>query len=144
MSTVLLLPGKGILSKAHDLNGWNFIACLFRLQLPESLPPSFRGSAVRYSYQLEAKAIFAAQSWAGTPMSTAPSTEFKKQLSLPPAPETPAQQSTQAHAAASSQGHPPVARHPSRSAVKPNAGQQQRRAPGAVQIKTPIHIWPAV
>ena len=111
------------------------------------MPPSFRGSAVRYLYQLEAKATFAPQSWAGTPMSTAPSTEFNTQLSIPTAPETPAQQSSSD--ASALHGHPPVSRHPLRgNSVRPNTtregGQQQRRGPGVVHVKAPIHIWPAV
>ncbi|KAL0039325.1 hypothetical protein WJX79_003514 [Trebouxia sp. C0005] len=64
---------------------------LVRIQLPDTLPPSFKGSAVRYSYQLEAKATFAPQSWRGGT--------------------------------------------PSR--------RQQRKGPGTVHVKTPVHLWPA-
>ena len=112
--------------------------------MPETLPPSFRGSAARYSYQVEAKAIFAPQSWAGTPLSTAAPTDFKSQPSTPPAPETPAQRSMQGDGG-SSLGHPPVSRNASRSSVRQReAGQQQRRGPGVVHVKAPIHIWPLV
>lgn len=115
-----------------------------RLQLPDSMPPSFRGSAVRYSYQLEATAKFAPQSWGGTPMSATPSTEFRKQPSLPPpAPETPVQHTTQQNAAGR-HSLAPLAGKPSRSAARPTTRQQQRKAPGSVHVKTPVHIWPVV
>ena len=34
------------------------LPCRCRMQLPEGLPPSFRGTAVRYSYSLEAHSRF--------------------------------------------------------------------------------------
>lgn len=116
---------------------------LRRLQLPELLPPSFRGSAVRYTYQLEAKAFFAPQSWAGTPMSTPRSVDSKTQTPLP-LPETPAYQQAEASA---SHSHPPLPNYGSRSSLKGSAreaGQQRRRGPGVVHVKAPIHIWPLV
>ena len=120
-----------------------------RMQLPDALPPTFKGSAVRCSYQLEAKAIFAAQSWKGsTPSSSAPSTEFQSQQSQASTPSTdsPAQRG---HALPPTNSSPHLMKYSSSSNVKLSrgreaVGQQQRKGPGIVHVKTPVHLWPAV
>ena len=119
------------------------------MQLPDALPPTFKGSAVRCSYQLEAKAIFAAQSWKGsTPSSSAPSTEFQSQQSQASTPSTdsPAQRG---HALPPTNSSPHLMKYSSSSNVKLSrgreaVGQQQRKGPGIVHVKTPVHLWPAV
>jgi hypothetical protein len=52
---MLLLPEHGI----HDISTFSTSSCFNRLKLPDALPPSFKGTAVTYSYQLEAHARFA-------------------------------------------------------------------------------------
>ena len=123
-------------------------AATFRIQLPDTLPPSFKGSAVRYSYQLEAKATFAPQSWRkGTPSSTAQSSEFHSQPSTPST-DSPPQRTVQA-LNATSNSSPHLVRYSSSSNLKLSrgreaVGQQQRKGPGIVHVKTPVHLWPAV
>ncbi|DBB14851.1 hypothetical protein WJX82_007806 [Trebouxia sp. C0006] len=120
---------------------------LVRIQLPDTLPPSFKGSAVRYSYQLEAKATFAPQSWRkGTPSSTAQSSEFHSQPSTPST-DSPPQRTVQA-LNATSNSSPHLVRYSSSSNLKLSrgreaVGQQQRKGPGIVHVKTPVHLWPA-
>lgn len=119
---------------------------LVRIQLPDTLPPSFKGSAVRYSYQLEAKATFAPQSWKGsTPSSTAQSSEFQSQSSTPSA-DSPPQRTVQALTATANTS-PHLVRYSSSSNLKLSRGReavgQQRKGPGTVHVKTPVHLWPA-
>ncbi len=123
-------------------------AATFRIQLPDILPPSFKGSAVRYSYQLEAKATFAPQSWrGGTPSSTTQSSDFHSQSSTPTA-DSPPQRTVHAlNAIPNSSPH--LVRYSSSSNLKLSrgreaVGQQQRKGPGIVNVKTPVHLWPAV
>ena len=123
-------------------------AATCRIQLPDTLPPSFKGSAVRYSYQLEAKATFAPQSWkGGTPSSTAQSSDFQSQSSTPST-DSPPQRTVQALNATSNTS-PHLVRYSSSSNLKLSrgreaVGQQQRKGPGIVHVKTPVHLWPAV
>ena len=126
---------------------WDTCATDARIQLPDTLPPSFKGSAVRYSYQLEAKATFAPQSWKGsTPSSTAQSSEFQSQSSTPSA-DSPPQRTVQALTATANTS-PHLVRYSSSSNLKLSRGReavgQQRKGPGTVHVKTPVHLWPAV
>ena len=131
-----------------QINNTQGITAFYRIQLPDTLPPSFKGSAVRYTYQLEAKAIFAAQSWKGTTpssgiasseahsQSSTPSTDSPAQHGLPPL--TPSSSTSPHLMRFSSSSNQKLSR--GREAV----GQQQRKGPGIVHVKTPVHLWPAV
>ncbi|DBB01899.1 TPA: hypothetical protein ACH3X1_000495 [Trebouxia sp. C0004] len=111
------------------------------MQLPDTLPPSFKGSAVRYSYQLEAKATFAPLLWkGGTPLSTAQSSDFHSQSSTPSADSPPQRTAQSLNAASNSSPH--LVRYSSSSNLKLSrgreaVGQQQRKGPGIVHVKTP-------
>lgn len=118
-----------------------------RIQLPDALPPSFKGSAVRYSYQLEARANFAPQSWKGaTPTSTAQSSDVHSQPSTPSIDTRPRSAQTSTITANTS---PHLVRYSSSSSLKLSrgreaVGQQHRKGPGIVHVKAPVHLWPLV
>ncbi|KAL3158772.1 hypothetical protein ABBQ32_011500 [Trebouxia sp. C0010 RCD-2024] len=120
---------------------------LVRIQLPDSLPPSFKGSAVRYTYQLEAKATFALQSWkGGTSSSTAQAAEFQSQSSTPSADTPPTPNLPPSSSAANTSPH--LIRYSSSSNLKLSrgreaVGQQHRKGPGIVHVKAPVHLWPS-
>ena len=123
-------------------------APLCRIQLPDALPPSFKGTAVRYSYQLEAKAIFAAQSWKGTTPSSATAPSEAHSQSSTPSTDSPAQHGLPP-ITPSSNTSPHLMRFSSSNNMKLSrgreaVGQQQRKGPGIVHVKTPVHLWPAV
>lgn len=119
---------------------------LVRIQLPDILPPSFKGSAVRYSYQLEARATFAPQSWkGGTPSGLPPPSDFQSQSSTPSA-DTPSRRDMPASTSTANTS-PHLVRYSSSSNLKLSrgreaVGQQQRKGPGIVHVKAPVHLWP--
>ena len=103
---------------------------------------------MRYSYQLEAKATFAPQSWkGGTPSNTAPSPHFQSHTSTSGTDASP-QRTVQA-VTATANTSPHLVRYSSSSNLKLSrgreaVGQQQRKGPGIVRVKTPVHLWPSV
>lgn len=111
------------------------------------LPPSFKGSAIRYSYQLEARANFAPQFWkGGAPASTAQSLDFQAQPTTPSA-DTPPRSVLASTTTANTSPH--LVRYSSSSSLKLSrgreaVGQQHRKGPGIVHVKAPVHLWPLV
>lgn len=112
------------------------------------LPPSFKGSAVRYSYQLEARATFAPQSWRGiAPATTAQPSDVQSQPSTPSSDTLPPRSAQPSTTTANTSPH--LVRYSSSSNLKLSrgreaVGQQHRKGPGIVHVKAPVHLWPLV